>query len=181
MYTWGAVPAISVIAVDFKIWGDSGIEGMDRTLRDDELEAWRTFLQAHAAAIGRIEEEVARAGGIPLVDYDVLVALEHAPERRLRLRDLQRGVLLTRSGITRLVDRLETAGFLQRERFGTDRRAVYAVLTDAGQDAIRRTWPTYARGIERHFARHLTPEHVPVLTAELQRVADSFGLEPRTR
>jgi DNA-binding MarR family transcriptional regulator len=144
---------------------------MKAELREADLEAWRAFLVAHATAVSRIEDEVARVGGIPLVDYDVLVALEHAPGRRLQLRDLQRRVLLTRSGITRLVDRLEGQGFLRRERGGEDRRAVHAVLTEDGLAAIRRTWPIYARGISEHFARYLSPEHVPVLTAELQRVA----------
>jgi DNA-binding MarR family transcriptional regulator len=153
---------------------------MDRELREADLEAWRTFLVAHATAVRRIEEELAREGGIPLVDYDVLVALEHAPGRRLQLRDLQRRVLLTRSGITRLVDRLEAQGLLRRERLGEDRRAVHAVLTDEGLAAIRRTWPVYARGISEHFAHHLSPEQVPVLTAELGRVASPSGTEAGT-
>jgi DNA-binding MarR family transcriptional regulator len=151
---------------------------MSRELRETDLDAWRAFLNAHAAAVGRIEEEVAREGGVPLVDYDVLVALEHAPGQRLRLRDLQRRVVLTRSGITRLVDRLEAAGLLRRERLDGDRRAVHAVLTDAGKAAIRRTWPAYARGIRQYFVQYLSPEHVAVLAAELQRVAAQAHEEP---
>jgi DNA-binding MarR family transcriptional regulator len=150
---------------------------MEPELSEVELEAWRTFLTAHAATVGRVEEEMTQAGGVPLVDYDVLVALEHAPEHRLRLRDLQQRVLLTRSGITRLVDRLESTGLLRRERVGPDRRAVYAVLTDEGQAAIRCTWPIYARGIRQHFARYLSPEHLPILTEELRRIASSSDPE----
>lgn len=146
-----------------------------------DLTAWRIFLNAHATAVGRIEDDLARAGGLPLVDYDVLVALEHAPGNRLRLRDLNQRVVLTRSGVTRLVDRLETIGLVRRERCQEDRRAIYAALTEKGQAAIKETWPIYAHGIQQHFARYLLPEYIPALTSGLQRVADqSHGPTDRT-
>lgn len=144
---------------------------MSNELSEDALTAWRMFLMAHATAVGRIEDDLTRAGGLPLVEYDVLVALEHAPDCRLRLRDLNRRVLLTRSGVTRLVDRLESAGLIERERRGEDRRAIYAVLTDEGRSAIKHTWPVYASGIQRHFARYLSPQHVAILSTEMQCVA----------
>lgn len=134
--------------------------------------AWRTFLRAHASAIGLIEGELAAAGVVPLVEYDVLIALRYAPEERLRLRDLGRRVVLTRSGITRLVDRLEAKGLLCRLREGPDRRAIYAVLSDAGREAVRRAWPVYARGIEQHFARYLSEEELDVISDSLGKVAD---------
>lgn len=145
---------------------------MSDELNDAELTAWRIFLNAHATAVGRIEEDLGREGGLPLVDYDVLIALEHAPDNRLRLRDLNQRVVLTRSGVTRLVDRLETIGLVRRERCQEDRRAIYAALTDEGRAAIERTWPIYARGIQQHFARYLSPEHMSVLTVELHQVAN---------
>lgn len=144
---------------------------MNVELSGVDLTAWRTFLNAHTTAVGRIEEDLARGGCLPLVDYDVLIALEHAPDNRLRLRDLKRRVVLTRSGVTRLADRLESAGLLHRERCNEDRRAIYAVLTEEGQTAIRRTWPVYAHGIQQHFVQYLSLRHIPVLTAELQCVA----------
>ncbi len=144
---------------------------MSDELSDADLTVWRTFLNAHATAVGRIEDDLTREGGLPLVDYDVLIALEHAPDNRLRLRDLNRRVVLTRSGVTRLVDRLEEAGLLRRERCVEDRRAIYAVLNDEGRNAIRRTWPIYASGIQRHFVRFLSPPYSSILTAELERVA----------
>jgi DNA-binding MarR family transcriptional regulator len=133
--------------------------------------AWRALLRAHAAAVGRIERDLAVSEpDLPLTWYDVLVALVGAPERRLRLRELAREVVLSRSGLTRLVDRLEAAGLLRREPDLTDRRGAFAVLTDAGYDAVRRTWPLYAKGIQEHFARHLEDDEAAILARALERV-----------
>lgn len=140
----------------------------------DGFLAWRAFLRAHAAAVGRIEREMAASEPeLPLTWYDVLVALVSAPERRLRLRELANEVLLSRSGLTRLVDRLEAAGLLRREPDPADRRGAFAVLTDAGYEALRRTWPLYARGIQEQFARHLEGGEAAILARALQRVADA--------
>jgi DNA-binding MarR family transcriptional regulator len=136
--------------------------------------AWRALLRAHAAAVGRIEHDLgASEPDLPLTWYDVLVALVGAPERRLRLRELAREVLLSRSGLTRLVDRLEAAGLLRREPDPTDRRGAFAVLTEAGYDALRRTWPLYAQGIQEHFARYLADDEAAMLARALQRVTDA--------
>lgn len=137
------------------------------------LAAWRAFLGAHAVAIGRIERDLGAAGVIPLTWYDVLIELREAREGRLRLHELADAVLLSRSGLTRLLDRLETAGLLRREPDPTDRRGAFAVLTDEGLAALRRAWPVYARGIAAHFARHLSDEDAQALTAILERVRES--------
>jgi DNA-binding MarR family transcriptional regulator len=139
---------------------------------DDYLAAWRALLTAHAAVVGRIERELARAGGelVPLTWYDVLIELHEAPGQRLRQRDLSRSIVLTRSGISRLVDRLQAADLVRRQPNPDDRRGDLIVLTDSGRAALRRTWPAYARGIAEHFARHVRPEEVSVLAAALERV-----------
>jgi DNA-binding MarR family transcriptional regulator len=141
-------------------------------LDEVHLAAWRALLTAHAAAVGRIERELARAGGdlVPLSWYDVLIELIEAPDRRLRQRDLARSVVLTRSGISRLVDRLEAAGLVRREPNPADRRGDLIALTESGHAAVRRTWPVYARGIADHFARHVGTDEALVLTAALERV-----------
>ena len=143
---------------------------MNETLDDTRLAAWRAFLNAHVAVIGCIERELAEANLLPLTWYDVLVALAQAPERRLRMGELARAVVLSPSGITRLIDRLEGERLLVRERSSTDRRAAYAVLTPQGLKAVRQTWPVYARGIEMHFARFLSDREVQTLTAMLDRI-----------
>ncbi len=136
------------------------------------LAAWRGLLNAHAAAVASIERDLAAAEGsyLPLTWYDVLLALVEAPERRLRLHELARNVVLSRSGLTRLVDRLEAAGMLRREPDPSDRRGAFATLTEEGRDALRRTWPAYAGGIVEHFARHLTKDEARVIAVALERV-----------
>lgn len=134
------------------------------------LAAWRAFLNAHAALIDRIEREMAAAGVLPLGSYDVLVALLEAPDHRLRLHELASHIVLSRSTLTRVLDRLEREGLLVRERAPTDRRGTYAVLTDRGRKALSQAWPVYARGIQAHFAAHLTDPEVRVLTKALERV-----------
>lgn len=143
---------------------------MEHGLGEPRLAAWRAFLNAHAVVISRIERELAEAGQLPLTSYDVLVALSEAPGCRLRMYELANAVVLSRSGLTRLVDRLETEGLLTRERSGGDRRGAFAVLTQRGAAALLAAWPIYAHGIAAHFARYLTDAEVSVLTAALERV-----------
>ena len=135
--------------------------------------AWRSFITVHALVIERIERELAEAGFPPLGWYDVLLELSVAPDRRLRMHELARAVILSRSGLTRLVDRLEEAGFLRREPDPADRRGSFAVLTDEGAEMRKRMWPVYARGIAEHFGKHLDDEEARVLTGALKRVLDA--------
>lgn len=132
--------------------------------------AWRTFLTAHVSAIEQIERELAEAGLPPLGWYDVLFALSEAPDGKLRLHELAQTVLLSRSNMTRLVDRLETAGLLQRESCPSDRRGAFAVITAAGSAMRQQMWSIYAHGIAKYFAAHLSDEEVNTLTLALRRV-----------
>ena len=93
------------------------------------------------------------------------------PDRRLRLHELARKVVLSRSGLTRLVDRLEAEGLLRREQAISDRRGAYAVLTDKGYQALRSAWPVYAAEIERRFGRHLSSAQARDLAALLAGIA----------
>jgi DNA-binding MarR family transcriptional regulator len=150
-------------------------EAQEQGERPDEtrLAAYRAFLTAHAAVIARIEREMAAGDVIPLTWYDVLLELYEAPERRLRLHELARRVVLTRSGLTRMVDRLEAAGLLRREPDPADRRGAFAALTPAGHAALRRAWPVYARGIATYFTRHLGEEEARALAALFERIRDA--------
>jgi DNA-binding MarR family transcriptional regulator len=145
------------------------------TIRPDEtrLAAYRAFITAHAEIISRLERDLATGEVIPVTWYDVLIELYEAPARRLRLRDLARAVVLSRSGLTRTVDRLEAAGLLRREPDPTDRRGAFATLTDEGLAALRRAWPVYARGIVEYFARHLSDEEARSLTVIFERIRDA--------
>ncbi|MGH7580039.1 MAG: MarR family winged helix-turn-helix transcriptional regulator, partial [Gemmatimonadales bacterium] len=106
----------------------------------DHVAAWRALLTAHADLTERIDAALRRAGVIPLRWYDALLCLYEAPGRRLRLAELARAALLSRSGLSRLVDRLEANGLLTREPAADDARGAYAVLTPAGLQALRRCW-----------------------------------------
>lgn len=150
-------------------------------LSEPQLAAWRAFLTAHARVIGRIDAELAGAGRLPLGSYDVLIELAGAPGHRLRMSRLARQVVLSNSGLTRLVDRLEKQGLLRREVAPTDRRGAYAVLTAEGLAALREAWPVYARGIAAHFGRYLSPDEATTLATALDRIAEAAATDaPRS-
>jgi DNA-binding MarR family transcriptional regulator len=146
---------------------------MAEELDETRLGAWRSFITAHAVLIDIIDRELVAAGCVPLQWYDVLVELVEAPDHRLRMHQLAAQVVLSRSGLTRLVDRLEAEGLLMRERSGQDRRGAYAVLTEKGRAALRQAWPLYARGIANHFARHLGTTEARTFIEAFQRVLDA--------
>lgn len=143
---------------------------MNELLDEVGLAAWAAFVFAHAAAVGHIERELSRKNIVSLAWYEVLVALTNAPRHRLRLNELAQRVVLSRSGLTRLLDRIEKAGLIRSEPVLDDRRGAYAVLTEAGLSAPQKAWPHYAAGIAWHFSQHLSDEEKRVLASALGRV-----------
>ena len=135
-----------------------------------QLAAWRLLLEAHATVTELLERELVAERGLPLNRYDVLLNLAEAPGGRLRMQELSASVLLSKSGLSRLVDRMVEAGLVRRERCEDDRRGWYAVLTDRGRSALRRAAPVHLRGIHEHFTSHLEPEEVEAMRAALARV-----------
>jgi len=158
----------------------SSVIGIVRRVAEElgatEQAAWRAFLRAHAALVSTLERELAREG-LPITFYDVLAQLSDAGGR-LRMRELADGVLLSRSGLTRLIDRMEQSGYVRREQCADDRRGAFAAITPSGRHTLRNARPVHARGIAEHFARHLTRQETDVLTGALQRVADSQPKPP---
>jgi len=131
---------------------------------------WRLFITANVKLLDRIGEKFSQAG-LPSMDwYDVLLTLKEAPEYRVRLSDLAKKVLLSRSNLTHLVARLEKAGLLYRERCPIDRRGTYAVLTEAGLAMQQQMWTVYAEGIAEYFACHLDDEELQVMQRVLKRM-----------
>lgn len=120
-------------------------------ISDEHLAAWREFLRAHSAMLRRISRDLEEASLPPLPWYDVLAALRDAPDRRLRQVDLAERVLLSHSGISRLVDRMAEGDLVERVACPTDRRSFEVWLTDAGVNLLERMWPVYARGIGEDF------------------------------
>ena len=142
------------------------------------LAVWRQFLEVHAVVVGALETELDEARGLPLAWYDVLVSLQEAPDRRLRMQDLARRVLFSRSGLTRLVDRMVDEGYVARERCEDDRRGMFAVLTPAGAKCLRDASGVHLRGVRDHFDNHLDDVDVAALRSAFAKVlAAEVGTE----
>jgi DNA-binding MarR family transcriptional regulator len=141
----------------------------DRT--DPGMRAWRGFLQAHAMLLRRLEAELSAGTGMSLAHYDVLVQLSFAEGRRLRMHELANRVLLSRSGITRVVDRLEEDGLVARMACPSDARGAFAVLTDAGLDRLREATPVHLDGVRRRFVEPFAEEELAELSVLLERLA----------
>lgn len=122
---------------------------------DETLAAWRALLNAHAAVTAQVEAALTDAGLPPLTWYDALWPLYRAERRRLRMGALASEVTLSRTGLTRLVDRLEREGLIRREAAPEDRRGFYVVLTAAGAAVLRRMWPVYEAVLDEAFAPHV--------------------------
>lgn len=135
---------------------------------DPRLDAWRAFLRAHARVVRELETELQQEQSMALTDYDVLVQLAGAEHRRLRMGELADRLLLSRSGATRLVDRLVASGLVERVTCDDDRRGQWAALTDAGLLRLRQAAPTHLRGVARHFLDRLGPDDL----AALRRMLD---------
>lgn len=131
--------------------------------------AWRTFLAAHATIIRALEAELEADQDLALSDFDVLAQL-HAAGGTLRMRDLAERVLLSRSGLTRRVDRLEGAGYVARAACEEDRRGSYAHLTDEGRTRLLRALPVHLQGIEQHFIALLDAGELAAIGATLAKV-----------
>jgi DNA-binding MarR family transcriptional regulator len=151
---------------------------MKKNLPETHLEAWRRYYVSFWRISADIEAQLAAAGQPSLSWYDVLYQLYRAPERRLRMSDLARTALLSRSGLTRLVDNLEKKKLIERKSCPTDGRVQYAELTDAGLEVLRGIWPYYRAGIAKHFASHISAAEAKQLAEVFGRIADA--LEPST-
>jgi DNA-binding MarR family transcriptional regulator len=142
---------------------------MTNNLDESRNRLWRLFLTAYATAMEQIEQDL-QAAGLPSTSwYDVLWTLECAPDHHMRLHELAQAVLLSRSNITRLVDRLEEAGLLCRKRCPNDRRGQYAALTPEGLALRKQIWATYSQSIAKHFANHLSDAEVKLLSDAFER------------
>lgn len=133
---------------------------------------WRTFLRAHARAIRELERELLAEAGMPLGWYDVLLQLAEAPERRLRMAELAERVLLSRSGLTRLIDRLQAERLVRREPSPDDARGTFTVLTAGGFARLRAAAPIHLAGIRKHWLTRFSDEELRTIGALLDRVGD---------
>jgi DNA-binding MarR family transcriptional regulator len=138
---------------------------------DDVVAPWRWLLLAHTEALRAIEADLSDSGMIPLAWYDVILELNAAPGRRLRMSELGQRVVLSRTRVSRIVDELVAAGLVERLANPEDGRSSFAQLTDKGRSELRRAAPRYLAGIQKHFLDLLEPHERTVIETALQRVA----------
>jgi DNA-binding MarR family transcriptional regulator len=147
-------------------------------MSDDLASTWGALLKVHAALVPRLDRELQEAHGLPLTWYDVLLELNAAPERRLRMSELGARVVLSRERVSRVVDELERAGLVRRERNPDDGRSLLAVVTDEGRTRLRAAAPTYLAGIEHHFGTHLGDGEARAIATALFRVVEAAENQP---
>lgn len=134
------------------------------------LRAWRSYLQSHASILRVLDAELVAEHGMTTRDYEVLLYLAQADERKLPMSALAESTMLTRSGITRLVDGLVACGLIERVGCPSDARVSYAQLTDVGHERLRRAGCTHVASIHRLFLEHYTPEEIETLASLLSRL-----------
>ena len=135
-----------------------------------ELAAWRGFLRVHAALARQLDSELVAAHGLPLSSYEVLLTVADAPGERMRMSEIADSVLLSRSGVTRLVDRLERDGLVERIPCEDDARGQYAVLTDRGRQAFDAARKTHLAGVRRRFLERLEPDELQGMAGYWERL-----------
>ena len=154
---------------------------MTTTISDQKLAAWRTFLAAYGTTMRALEHEMLEDQGISLTWYEILARLDAAPEGLMQMKDLAECILLSRSGLTRLIDRMAAEGLVDRLPCPEDRRGTYAAITDEGRNSLRRAMPSHIRSIDEHFLRYLDVFDVQALQRVLKKVLDAEHDDAATR
>jgi DNA-binding MarR family transcriptional regulator len=144
-------------------------------LDDRELRAWRGLLRVHASLSKALDQQLEREHGLPLTSYEVLLYLAEAEEQKMRMCDLASSVILSRSGLTRLVDRLEREGLLVRESCASDARGAFAKLTRAGHEKLAAARVTHLASVRHLFLDRLSPAELDVLGEVWTRVLPAVG------
>ena len=142
--------------------------GVSFNLSDTEMDAWQALLHAHHQITRVLDAELRAAHDLTWAEYDVLLRLAKATGRTLTMTELARRVLISPSGLTRVVDGLERKGFVRRSRSNDDARVVSAALTDGGRDKVKRAAQTHLRGIREHFTSRLSDAQLRGVAAALQ-------------
>ena len=158
------------------------MERCDGDLLDDgSFHAWLNLVQAHSVVSARMGARLEAGCGLSLPEHELLIRLSQAPERHLRMYDLASLLLLSKSGITRVVDRLERRGLVARKMSDTDRRVVLACLTEEGAELLEQARPFIAGGVEEFFSSHLEEDEMASLRAILRKVLHGNGEWVETR
>jgi DNA-binding MarR family transcriptional regulator len=138
----------------------------------DRRQAWRDVFEAHAALMELLEGELRDEAGVSVIEYDVLLHLSEA-KPPVRMYELADAVVLSKSGLTRVVDRMERGGLLARIAIAGDRRSTAIRLTEAGEDVFRKARTVHRRGIRQHFLDHVDDRDVEVIRRVFARARDA--------
>ncbi len=144
----------------------------------DPVSAWAGLLRTHAAVVPKLERALAPTG-LPLTWYDVLLVTNAAPERRLRMTELGRQVVVSRERVSRVVGELERAGLVERQQNPDDRRSTYAAITAEGRRRLRAAAPVYLAAVREHFLSHLTDHEIRTVARALGKVAQAEEIAGR--
>lgn len=140
-------------------------------LATGELNAWRGLLRAHAALVKTLDAELEHAHGLPLSSYEVLAFLNHSADKRMRMCELADSALLSRSGLTRLIDRLEREQLVKRVTCEHDARGAYAELTAAGAKKLADASATHLAGVREHYLKHFDEPELELLSEFFERIS----------
>src|SRR5215213_1175467 len=154
-----------------RAWAYTSLVSDVRWLSDDEGRAWRAFLLGTQLLMDQLDRELIQDVGIPHTYYAIMVVLSEQPERSLRMSEIADYLRFSKSRLTHAIGRLEERGWVERVACATDRRGQYAVLTDAGLEALRAAAPTHVAGVRAHLFDRLTPEQVQQLRAIGEAIA----------
>ena len=149
---------------------------MNTKAEPQKMEAWEAVLRTVGSLLNTFEGELQEAVGLPLTWYDVLVQLSAAPDGRLRMQALADSVVLSRSGVTRLIDRMEKSNLVERQHCTEDRRGYFAVLTEEGRRVFLGAKPVHEQGIYEYFTRHLDAGDAQAVVAAFAKVRHGNGL-----
>ncbi|MEU0991165.1 MULTISPECIES: MarR family transcriptional regulator [unclassified Streptomyces] len=146
-------------------------ETATRWLTDDEQRTWRTHLDVSRLLMHQLEKDL-QPFGLTNNDYEILVNLSESADQRMRMSDLAAATLQSKSRLSHQITRMETAGLVRRENCESDRRGLYAVLTEQGTETMQRVAPHHVASVRQHFIDLMTPEALADLRASLAPVAD---------
>lgn len=148
---------------------------MNEKVQPETLAAWRGLLFTQAMVAAALEDDMLEQHGLPITWFDILGRLKRSDQQRLRMHELEEMSVFTRSGLTRLADRLEEAGLVRRERSAQDRRGVYLAITDAGLARINEVWDDHESSIQEHFGRYLDSDDARAIRKATEKVLEGFN------
>ncbi len=148
-----------------------GTEGQPPWLTDEEQQAWRATVHMSQLLMRQLDRDLIEYG-LTGRDYEILVELSEAPEHRLRMTDLADATSQSRSRLSHQISRMEQRGLVRRDECEGDKRGTFAVLTEAGTEAIERAAPSHVENVRRHFVDRLTPRQLDEIRSAFQPVVD---------